>query len=444
MSLRRRLGLVSAASVAVAVVAVAAAAFVVARGELLAEVDASLVERMEVVARAADAPGRIRGPLGPRPFLGPPGGRPTFDTVYYRLTLPDGTALAPPEQELELPSPEEVGATPTITDLRVDGVHLRMITGRVPGLGVVQIARPLAEVDAALAGLGLVLSGIGLLGTLAAGVLGAWVARSTLRPVAELTAAAEEVAATGEFRHRVDVDREDELGRLARAFDRMLGALDASREQQRRLVRDAGHELRTPLTSLRTNIELLARAEDLPEEDRRALVASLEAEVGELSRLVAEIVELAADRERDEPPGPVDLGALAAEAAERWARRTGRRIEVVAERPGVVEGREPALRRAVDNLLDNAHKFGPADGTITIEVRGGRLRVVDRGPGIPASERERVFDRFYRGPAARAAPGSGLGLGIVAQVVADHGGGVFVEEPEGGGAAVGFELPTVG
>ncbi len=443
MTIRRRLAMVSAVAVAVAVVAVAGASYFVARQELLAEVDASLVERIEIVARASgDLRPSFRQQLAPRPFFGPPEGRPSFDTLFYQLTLPDGSSIVPPDQELTLPPPGPVGRAPVISDQRIDGIHVRIAAADIPSLGIVQIARPLDEVDATLAGLGLVLAGVGLVGTIGAGVVGLWVARSTLRPIDELTDAAEHVAATQDLDARIEVDRGDELGRLARAFNTMLSALESSREQQRRLVRDAGHELKTPLTALRANIELLAKAEDLPADERAALVASLEAEVVELANLVGEVVDVASDRYADEPVESIDLGELAAEAAERWSRRTGRAISVRTEAAEVIEGRRAALRRALDNLLDNADKWSPAEAPIVIDVDGARVTVVDRGPGISPADRSRVFDRFYRSAEARRLPGSGLGLSIVRQIVEDHGGSVFVSDVPDGGAAVGFDLAT--
>jgi len=441
VTIRRRLALVSALAVAVAVVAVAGASYLVARQELLAEIDASLVERMEIVARASgDLRPTFRERIVPRPFFGPPEGRPSFDTLFYQLTLPDGSTIVPPDQTLNLPPPGPVGREPTIADLRIDGIHVRMVSADIPALGTVQIARPLDEVDATLAGLGLVLAGVGILGTIGAGLVGLWVARSTLRPIDELTDAAEHVAATQDLDARIDVDRGDELGRLARAFDTMLAALESSREQQRRLVRDAGHELKTPLTALRANIELLAKAEDLPAAERAALVASLEAEVVELTDLVGEVVDVASDRYADEPIERIDLGELATDAAERWSRRTGRSISVRTDAAGVVEGRAAALRRALDNLLDNADKWSPPEAPIVIDIGGARVTVIDRGPGIAPEDQDRVFDRFYRSADARRLPGSGLGLSIVRQIAEDHGGSVFAEAASDGGAAVGFDL----
>jgi two-component system sensor histidine kinase MprB len=232
---------------------------------------------------------------------------------------------------------------------------------------------------------------------------------------------------------------------LGKALNGMLGALARSRDQQQQLVQDAGHELRTPLTSLRTNVAVLRRMEDLAPDARRQLVDDLESETKELTALVNELVELATDRRDDEPAQDCDLGALAEQAAARVRRRTGRDVAVVND-GSLVSCRPSAIDRAIVNLIDNAAKFSAATGTgggvIDVEVAGGRVAVGDRGPGIPTADLEHVFDRFYRSVASRSLPGSGLGLAIVRDIVESHGGTVFAEPRDGGGSTVGFVLPT--
>jgi two-component system sensor histidine kinase MprB len=306
---------------------------------------------------------------------------------------------------------------------------------------VIQIARSLEEVDGTLSGLTLVLVVVSLGGVALAVALGLAVARGALRPIAKLTSAAEHVAATQELAARIDVDREDEVGRLARSFNEMLAALGQSRAQQRRLVRDAGHELRTPLTALRTNLELLARADAMGEEDRRRLLDDVMFELGELSDLMNELVDLAADSAAEEPMVEVRLDLLVHDVAERFRRRTGRQIDVSTE-PTTVEGQVGRLERAVSNLVDNAAKWSPPEEPVDIRLVGGRLTVHDRGPGVSDADKAHIFDRFFRADAARSTPGSGLGLSIVKQVAEEHGGGVFVEDGKGGGAVVGFTVPV--
>jgi two-component system sensor histidine kinase MprB len=164
-------------------------------------------------------------------------------------------------------------------------------------------------------------------------------------------------------------------------------------------------------------------------------------ELGEMSDLMNELVDLAADTAAEEPQVEVRLDLLVEDVAERFRRRTGRHIDVSAE-PVTVKGREGRLERAVSNLVDNAAKWSSDDEPIDIVLAGGRLSVRDHGSGVLDADKGQIFDRFFRSAAARSTPGSGLGLSIVKQVAEEHGGTVFVEDGDGGGAVVGFELPA--
>jgi len=444
VKLRTRIVLITAVAVAVTVVLVSAAAFLLARRELRSEVDESLIERALVIQGLADDAHRVMGEGGAmRPAIGLFGGRgPSFDTVYYQVTLLGGDVLIPEGQAL-LPAVEEGDLTnqAVLSDENVDGVHMRMISFLSVPLGLVQIARPLTEVDATLAGFAIALSFIGLIGVLLAAGAGMLVARSALKPIDGLTEAAEHVAETQDLAARIDVVSNDEIGRLARNFNAMLSALEESRSQQQRLVRDAGHELRTPLTALRTNIELLGRTKNLSDDQRLELITAAEAEVMDLSVLVGEVVDVASDRYTEEPVEELLLDDIVEGSVERATRRTSMDIEVASE-PSPVHGRSVALARAVDNLLDNALKWGADGERIEVAVAEGRVSVRDHGPGIDEADRGHVFDRFYRSASARSMPGSGLGLSIVQQIVEAHGGTVFVETPDDAGAIVGFEIPS--
>ncbi|MGW3355722.1 HAMP domain-containing sensor histidine kinase [Streptomyces bungoensis] len=281
----------------------------------------------------------------------------------------------------------------------------------------------------------------------AAGLFGWWLARRITRRLVVLTSAAEDVARTRQLGIQVPVAGLDEVGRLGRAFDRMLGRLAQSEEDQRRLVQDAGHELRTPLTSLRTNISLLRRIDELPPATREELVADLTQEARELTDLVNELVDLAAGQFDTEPPQRVDLADIAEDVAGLARRRTGREVVLRASGDTSTDGRPGMLQRAMSNLVENAAKFD-RDGTAPIEInvtgpaRSGTLRVevLDRGPGIAEGDLIRIFDRFYRAADARSLPGSGLGLSIVREVAMAHGGAPFASRREGGGAVIGFTV----
>ncbi|MFC8520384.1 sensor histidine kinase [Streptomyces sp. NPDC057257] len=291
----------------------------------------------------------------------------------------------------------------------------------------------------------LLVSGIGVLG---AGAAGLAVARAGLRPVDELTKAVEHVARTEDLSVRIPVedDAEDEIARLSRSFNSMTSSLASSRELQQQLIADAGHELRTPLTSLRTNIELLTRSEEtgrpIPPADRKALLASVKAQMTELASLIGDLQELSrSEGQRGERVQVVSLQDTV-EAALRRARLRGPELTITADlQPWYVRAEPSALERAIVNILDNAVKFSPEGGTIEVQLDHGTLTVRDHGPGIPADELPHVFDRFWRSPSARALPGSGLGLSIVARTVEQAGGEVSLARADGGGTKATVRLP---
>jgi len=276
---------------------------------------------------------------------------------------------------------------------------------------------------------------------LAAGT-GLAVARSGLRPVRQLSGEVERIAETKDLRP-VDVSGAADVAVLARSFNDMVDSLAASRERQRRLIADAGHELRTPLTSLRTNVDLLiidARTSMLKEGDRLAILGDVQGQLGEFTKLVGDLVQLARD-EGEATPEPLDFRHVVTAALER-ARRRGPSLDFDVELdPFFVVGVSADLERAVTNLLDNAVKWSPPGGTVRVQLEGNRLRVADEGPGIAEADLPHVFDRFFRADTARTTPGTGLGLSIVAQVVHQHGGVVRAGRSAQGGAEFTMVLP---
>ena len=434
MSFRLRLTLVAAAAVALAVVLAAPVVYVVVRGELRGQVDDALQARADGLA---DVPLRaIRSAegfsLAPQPALGGASG-------YIQVVQADGSTLRPPNEQIALPvggrtlALAREGGASFLADANAAGVHLRVLTVPYARGYAVQIARPLTEVDDALDRIGTLLLVIAAGGVAVAAGLGLAVSRAALAPVRRLTETAERVTETGDLSQRITATGSDELGRLASSFNTMLSALEESTRAQRRLVADASHELRTPLTSLRTNIEVLAGQHKLPAGERRRLLGDVVEQLGEMTTLVAELIELARGAEETAEPEDVRLDLLTSEAVER-ARR---------DRPGVVftaklaeslvHGVPASIERAVANLLDNAAKWSPPGGRVEVTVEDGRVTVRDHGPGIDEADLPYVFDRFYRARSARGLPGSGLGLAIVRQVAEAHGGTVVAEPAEGGG-----------
>jgi two-component system sensor histidine kinase MprB len=338
---------------------------------------------------------------------------------------------------------------------RVDDESMKIVTVSLGGhRGAVQLAERMSATEDLLDTLRERTAVLALCVVIAAGGVGWWVAGRITRRLVRLTGAAEAVASTGSLDTDVPVAGRDEVGRLGRAFDRMLGRLARSKDDQRRLVQDAGHELRTPLTSLRTNLAALKHYERLPEEQRAALLEDLSSETRELTSLVNELVELAADRREEEEPVQVSLPELAHRVAGLAARRNDREILVLVEGDpdAEVSARPSAVQRALSNLLENAAKFDSSDCSdgrpsaepITVVVHGPAVTVRDRGPGLAEADLRRIFDRFYRATAARSLPGSGLGLSIVQEVALLHGGRVFARNRPGGGAEIGFTLGATG
>ena len=290
------------------------------------------------------------------------------------------------------------------------------------------LAQSLGPVQDTLEKLGLVLVIFGGLGVIAAGAAGWGVARNGLRPVRRLTAAAEEIARTEQL-DPIEVEGNDEVARLAVAFNQMLAALSASRDRQRQLVADAGHELRTPLTSLRTNLDLLTQAEKqggLSDSAKQELLEDVTFQIEELTTLIGDLTELARDEPISAAVEAVDFDELVERAVDRVRRRgSDLHFDVHLDQWWVV-GEASPLERAVTNLLDNAAKWSPADGTVTVTLEQGTLTVTDQGPGIAEADLPYVFDRFYRSKESRTMPGSGLGLAIVRQIFSRHGGKVWV------------------
>ena len=332
-----------------------------------------------------------------------------------------------------------------------DGVYRIATVALGDGRGAVQVAQEFSDTEDLLRALQQRTLMMMVIVVTAAGLFGWWLARRITRRLVILTSAAENVARTRQLGIEVPVTGHDEVGRLGRAFDRMLGRLAQSEEDQRRLVQDAGHELRTPLTSLRTNISLLRRIDELPAATREELVADLTQEARELTDLVNELVDLAAGQSDNEPPQHVDLADIAEDVVGLARRRTGREILLHVSGDTTTDGRPGMLQRALSNLVENAAKFdsicaGPIEIDVSGPARPGtvRVEVLDRGPGIEDEDLVRVFDRFYRAADARSLPGSGLGLSIVREVALAHGGAPFARRREGGGTVIGFTVGGAG
>jgi two-component system sensor histidine kinase MprB len=448
-SIRARLALGSAAAMAVVVLLVSALVYVAVRDQLRGQVDDQLRERVANVAPVLQR--RPPGPFGgrvddmriPSEPLGRAGG-------LVQVVTADGppgpgggggTSLPVDDAAREVAAGARDGY---FSDASVDGTSVRVITAPIGGGLAIQVALPLEDVDDTLGRLRWLLALVGIAGIALAGLLAAAVARAGLAPVRRLDRTAEEVAHTGDLGRRIDVEGSDEVARLARTFNEMLSALEASQESQRRLVMDASHELRTPLTALRTNIEVLAEEDGLDPAARRRLLGDVTAQIEDLSRLVADVVSLARGAESAEEREELRLDALVRRCVDRARLHAGGLVFALDARPSLVTGSAGQLERAVGNLLDNAAKWSPPGGAVEVSVRDGEVTVRDHGPGIDPADLPHVFDRFYRAPAARRMPGSGLGLAIVRQAAEAHGGEVTAAAAPGGGALLTLRLPAAG
>jgi two-component system sensor histidine kinase MprB len=502
MSFRTRVSILVAATAALTVAIAAVAVYFIVRAQMLAEIDSSLRDRLGPVAVSGTKVFSVQfGQVGTgaNTALGPPPGSTTSNTTrnggasatctapvsaatptppstacpgevvrveglkpsnldttagYIQVldtagnaALTAGERLALPVTPIDRAVAADKQGTVVLENATVHGTPVRIATASLGDGNAVQVARPLTEVDAVLSRLRWILAGIFAAVVLVAGTLGRLVTRRTLRPVDRLMLATEHVAGTRDLRRRIEEPGDDELGRLAHSFNRMLTALDESERNQRQLVADASHELRTPLSSLRTNIEVLARSgsNDLPAPERERLLADVLGQLGRLTQLVADLIDLARGDEpisciRDDVP----LDTVVMECVDTArAHYPSVRFDVTAE-PVSVHGDPDRIARAVGNLLDNAGKWSPPSGVVEVRTDAdGTVTVRDHGPGIAPENVAHVFQRFWRAPEAKRFPGSGLGLAIVQQVAETHGGDVHVELPPDGGTLLRLHLPSV-
>ncbi|MBA3265914.1 MAG: HAMP domain-containing histidine kinase [Nocardioidaceae bacterium] len=441
MSIANRIALLAACAVGLSVSMATLAAYVTLRAQLHERLDDSLLKRATAAtttnlvedATLSDLPAEVLGAADLRIYVVYADG-----TIYPRKTAswvaPASTA------ELEVAAGIRPRSLRTISRDGYDDRAAAVPAGSGKALLFVQSSEP---IERTLDQMGVVLLFVGLGGIVAAGLIGAAVARSSLMPVRRMSAAAEHIARTHELTP-IDVTGDDELASLATSFNDMLASLAASRDRQRRLIADAGHELRTPLTSLRTNLELLALADrrgGLTSQQRDEIFTDATAQVEELSTLVGDLVELARDEPLNRAPEPLDLADVVDRAVQRVKRRAPSLTFDVETAPWWILGESQILERAVTNLLDNAAKWSPPGGTIGVTLSNGVLSVSDEGAGISDADLPMIFERFYRAADARTMPGSGLGLSIVRQAVERHGGSVSVARREPHGAVFTLTLP---
>ncbi len=443
MTFRTRVIAATVAAAAIAVILACFASYFTTRSALFHSVDESLIQ-------ASQQPGN------PHDDYRPVGS-------YSEIVLPNGQTLPSSNVPVDatIMSIAKGKGKQVIRTVTFDGQDYRELIAPLPAnsvvtcstgvcqisttsaqLYIVDVTGEVTELSHLVATLMLVAAG----GLLLALALGFFLARQALHPLVKVTNEIETVATTNDLQYRLAEGDQDELGRLRRVFNRLLHTVESSQTLQRQLVLDASHELRTPLTSLRTNAQVLSRADELNPVELRQITDDMVTQVDELAALVSDLGELARG-ERSE--GELEVLHLddaideCVDTARTYARIRDITIDVEVE-TSLVRARHDRLNRAISNLLTNAVKFTPVGGTIAVRSAHGTVSVADSGPGIAEEDRAYVFDRFWRSPSARALPGSGLGLSIVAQVVAEIGGAVSVDrDPTLGGARVTIELPEV-
>jgi two-component system sensor histidine kinase MtrB len=315
----------------------------------------------------------------------------------------------------------------------------------VPGVAVeFYELTPTTELQSTLRTLALVLGGFALATTLGGGLIGGSASARLVAPLGSVASASADIAA-GRMTTRLPETSDPDLAVIVGSFNTMVEALDERMQRDARFAADVAHELRSPVTTLITSISVLESTTEGSDERRTAAIRLVEREVRRLHRSLEQLLEL----------GRLDAGVRqrAAEVVEveelvrhslEDTMRTHVPHPVGLAGLGVV-GDKAQLHRALVNLLDNADTHG--GGATAVEVREVgdfvQVRVVDRGPGVPVAERDRVFDRFVRVGSRGSAPGSGLGLSLVSETSKAHGGSVWCEETPGGGATFVIALPGV-
>ena len=434
VTLSRRVVLATSAAMGAVIVLLSVFTYLLVKRELYSRVDVTLRDRATELAPTVEA-----GRASFREIIVAPG-------EYVQMLSANGQSVRPPYQVTRLPSGRAeraiaAGSGSLTETTTIGGERARVFTTHV-GRGVaLQVTRPLADDDATLSRLRLILAIVAVCAVLLAVLIGGWIAERALAPVRRLTKTAEEVARTRDLSIRLDEDGHDEVSRLGAAFNQMLVALDRSLTAQRQLVADASHEFRTPLTSIRANAELLERGK-VREDEQDAVARAVVEQVDELDGLVTDLIELALDGEAATKFEDVRLDEIVSIEVDRLRRNlTGATFDVKSE-PCMVQGDAERLSRAVANVLGNAVKWSPEGASVDVSVARGSVVVRDHGPGIDEADLPLVFERFYRSPAARGTAGSGLGLAIVRHVVEAHGGSVEATNAPDGGAVFTLRFPV--
>jgi two-component system, OmpR family, sensor kinase len=459
--IRARIALFGAAVVAVAVIVFGVAVYYLVQGNLIQQQDANLRQRGDQVWQFVERGGRFARGFPPvdlstssEPFV-------QIFSAQQASGFSSGTVG---NIDPQWPSstfdgvPSDHGITKQIQPVNGPPVraYIRALVG--PDLtpaGYMIVGQAAFAVEDQLAGLRLFLISGALLSLLGAAAASWLVAGRALRPLDEMATTAEDIGRTQDLSRRLpDSGTHDEVGRLQHSFNQMLRQLEDAYQRlrsaliaQRRFVADASHELRTPLTTIRGNIGLLLKREDITSEDRVAALHDIAGESERMSRMVQDLLTLArADAGYHLEKAPIDLRPIVQDVSRQaQTLQPTRRIELLDGVPATVQGNADAIKQLLWILIDNAFKHTREDGHIQLQLlrnsQSAALTISDDGPGIPAGDLERIFERFYQSDTSRSGEGTGLGLAIARWIAREHGGRVYAANNPRGGAAFTVELP---
>jgi len=444
MTIRSRFAIITGALALVLAIVVSLSGFLIATNQLQNQLDRSLNVRASRILSVVGQQGfSWNDAFGPGPVN--QAIEQTEVDAITQVTLSDGTFIGRrgyPQIQVDnsdkaLLAKHKNGYRRSTTN--IGGHEFRVLTIALADGTLIKLAKDTNILVQARQGMKLWFPIITAILVVIASLFGWLFARRVSKPIEELAATAEGIAATQDLSQQIEAQGDAEVRKLTSSFNTMLAALRVSVARQSQLVQDASHELRTPLTSLRANTELLQRP-TLPEADRISILQDMRAEIDELTALSAELSALATDQRTTESPESIDLIEVAEEIAARAQRRTSASVTVHSTDDTIVTARHQQLERALSNLVDNALKFSDNKSDVEIHVGDKRVEVRDHGPGIPDDDKPHVFDRFYRATSSRSVAGSGLGLSIVSQFAADHNASAYVLDNVNGGAIVGIQF----
>ena len=447
MALQLRLTLIYAFLLVLALGASGVAGYVIAAHRIYGSVDDSLRLRAEAVAEALEPLGTELTAADVEANRGELDDLASTDLVF-QIRGVDGTVLYSSATAASLPAGRTgVGGFAT-TDVRGQDVRILHEPLERGGarLATVEVGESLASAKGALSEIRDIILISSLIAAVVTSLSAYTLAGRALRPVRRIAQVARDIEETADFSRRLEVvPAAGEVTELAVAFNAMIERVEQTLLHQKSFLADSSHELRRPLTVMRTNVDILSR-QSLSQAERERCVAEIREEAQLMSRLLADLLMLAREESQAIERAPVDLSALSERAIARLTAKTTQEVRSRIEGAITVLGDQERLDQMLRNLLENAVQYAP-QGTITLSLQRlngrARLQVADSGRGIAPEELAHVFDRFYRGDAARASrpEGAGLGLSIVKYVAEAHGGSVSVTSAPNEGTEFVIDLP---